>query len=186
MKLLHSKESFRQAFSLRPTSQNWYESHKILALSSLLLTPSKYLSDTLINCLISLLHSNDTNLFLNLHPNGVIPSEAQDTPLALITKPHCQSSIPNRKPILAATSAPYPMPINLSTVTKEPSGNLASKLKSSASSGVPHRSRKTSTLASLHEFDIHSSKDSDDSLDDLEDDEDDDVEDEDSGSSLSG
>lgn len=94
------------------------------------------------------------------------------------------------------------MPINLSTGTKE-SGNLASPLKSSASSGVPHRSRKTSTLTSLHagkshpktnscclvrgsESDIHSNKDSDDSLDDLDDDEDDDIEDEDSGSSLSG
>lgn len=94
------------------------------------------------------------------------------------------------------------MPINLSTGAKERLGNSASPLKSSASSGVAHRSRKTSTLASLHaakshpktkssclvrdsESDIHSSKDSDDSLDDLDDD-DDDIEDEDSGSSLSG
>ncbi|XP_026231800.1 bromodomain adjacent to zinc finger domain protein 2B isoform X3 [Anabas testudineus] len=162
MKLLHSEESLRQAFSLRPTSQN----------------------------------CTDSNLFLNRRPNGVIHGKAQDAPL-----PHSHSSIRNRKLVLAATSPHYPVPINLSTGAKERLGNSASPLKSSASSGVAHRSRKTSTLASLHaakshpktkssclvrdsESDIHSSKDSDDSLDDLDDD-DDDIEDEDSGSSLS-
>lgn len=101
------------------------------------------------------------------------------------------------------------MPINLSIGTKEPSGSAASPLKS----GVSHRSRKTTTLRSLHsgkdfskhpcsplelvrrsESDIRSSKDSEDSLeddldDDIDDDEeedDDDIEDEDTGTSLSG
>lgn len=84
-----------------------------------------------------------------------------------------------------------------------PSGNSTSPFKSSASLGAANRSRKTSTLTSLHagkthpknnfsclvrgsESDIHSSKDSDDSLDDLDDDDEDGTEDEDSGSSLSG
>ncbi|XP_018557852.1 bromodomain adjacent to zinc finger domain protein 2B isoform X3 [Lates calcarifer] len=178
---IHSKDSFKQAFSLRPLSKN----------------------------------CNDTNLFLKHHPNGVIHSEVQDAPLALITKPRSQSSTPNStpnsKPLLAATTPPYPMPINLSTGTKEPSGSSVSPFKSSPSSA--HGSRKTKTPKSLHagkslpktnssyspvdlvrgsESDIHSSKELDsDSLgedyDDDDDDEDDedDINDEDSGSSLS-
>ncbi|XP_071328889.1 bromodomain adjacent to zinc finger domain protein 2B-like isoform X2 [Trachinotus anak] len=173
---LHSKDSFKQTFSLQPSSQN----------------------------------CNDTNLFLSHHPNGAIHNEVQDAPLALITKPRSQSSTPNSKPLLAATSPSYPMPINLSTGTKEPSGTSSvSSVKSSASSGLAHGSRKTKTPRFLHagkslpktnspcppvdsvrgsESDIHSSKDSDsDSLgDDFDDDEDDeDIEDEDSFSSLS-
>ncbi|KAM9347625.1 bromodomain adjacent to zinc finger domain protein 2B [Symphorus nematophorus] len=147
---------------------------------------------------------NDTNLFLNHHhhPNGVIHSAVQDAPLALITKPRSQSSTPGSKPLLAAASPPYPMPINLSTGTKEISGSSASPLKSFASSGIAHTPRKTKSPKSLHagkslsktscppadllrssESDIHSSKDSDDSLGD--DFDEDDIEDEDSGSSLS-
>uniref|UniRef100_A0A3B4V579 Bromodomain adjacent to zinc finger domain 2B n=1 Tax=Seriola dumerili TaxID=41447 RepID=A0A3B4V579_SERDU len=204
---LHSKDSFKQTFSLQPSSQNWYKSYKNSASSSPLLIPPKY--------------SNDTNLFLNHRPNGAIHSEVQDAPLALITKPRSQSSTPNSKPLLAATSPSYPMPINLSTGTKEPSSSSASPLKSSASSGLAHGARKTKISKSLHagkslpktnpsclpvdlvrgsESDIHSSKDSDsdslgDDFDDEDDDDDDDddddeddeddIEDEDSGSSLS-
>uniref|UniRef100_A0A4W6FVB0 Bromodomain adjacent to zinc finger domain 2B n=1 Tax=Lates calcarifer TaxID=8187 RepID=A0A4W6FVB0_LATCA len=211
---IHSKDSFKQAFSLRPLSKNWYKSHKNPAFSSSLTTP-KYSSGTMRSNLLSLSHSNDTNLFLKHHPNGVIHSEVQDAPLALITKPRSQSSTPNStpnsKPLLAATTPPYPMPINLSTGTKEPSGSSVSPFKSSPSSA--HGSRKTKTPKSLHagkslpktnssyspvdlvrgsESDIHSSKELDsDSLgedyDDDDDDEDDedDINDEDSGSSLS-
>uniref|UniRef100_A0A4W6FTI0 Bromodomain adjacent to zinc finger domain 2B n=1 Tax=Lates calcarifer TaxID=8187 RepID=A0A4W6FTI0_LATCA len=214
-KPIHSKDSFKQAFSLRPLSKNWYKSHKNPAFSSSLTTP-KYSSGTMRSNLLSLSHSNDTNLFLKHHPNGVIHSEVQDAPLALITKPRSQSSTPNStpnsKPLLAATTPPYPMPINLSTGTKEPSGSSVSPFKSSPSSA--HGSRKTKTPKSLHagkslpktnssyspvdlvrgsESDIHSSKELDsDSLgedyDDDDDDEDDedDINDEDSGSSLSG
>uniref|UniRef100_A0A3Q1FY71 Bromodomain adjacent to zinc finger domain 2B n=1 Tax=Acanthochromis polyacanthus TaxID=80966 RepID=A0A3Q1FY71_9TELE len=160
--------------------------------------------------LLSLPIRSDTNLFLNLHPNGAIQSAVQDAPLALITKPRSQSSTanstPNSKPLLAATSPPYPMPINLSTGTKEKLGSSASPLKPSASSGLPPKSKKTTKilhagknstktssscppvdLARGSESDIHSSKDSDDSLaDDYDDDDDDDyeddIEDEDSGS----
>uniref|UniRef100_A0A671YXZ5 Bromodomain adjacent to zinc finger domain 2B n=1 Tax=Sparus aurata TaxID=8175 RepID=A0A671YXZ5_SPAAU len=157
----------------------------------------QHLSDTLINHLSSLPHSNDNNLFLNHHhPNGVIHSAVQDAPLALITKPRSQSSVPASKPLHAATSPPYPMPINLSTSTKDITQRSASKLKSSASSGVGHKPRKSPKslsksnssrplvdLVRSSESDIHSSKDSDDSLgDDYDDDDGDDIEDEDSGS----
>ncbi|XP_070770351.1 bromodomain adjacent to zinc finger domain protein 2B [Enoplosus armatus] len=207
---LHSKESVKQAFSLRPKTKNWYKSHKNSASSSSLQTPHKYSSDTLSSHLLSLPHSNDANLFLNHQPNGVIHSAVQDAPLALIAKPRSQSSTPSRRPLLAAASPPYLMPINLSTGTKEMSGSSASPLKCSASSGLARRPRKAKTPKSLYagkslsktnsscppvdlvrssESDIHSSKDSDDSLgDDYDDDDEDDEEDigdEDSGSSLS-
>ncbi|XP_059199016.1 bromodomain adjacent to zinc finger domain protein 2B-like [Centropristis striata] len=154
---------------------------------------------------------NDNNLFLNHHLNGVMHSAVQDAPLALITKPRSQRSSPSSKLLhQGAASPPCPMPMNLSMGTKEMSGSSASSLKSSASSGLAHKPRKTSTpkcvragkslsksnascppLDSLRgsESDIHSSKDSDDSLgDDLDDDDEDDeddMKDEDSGSSLS-
>ncbi|KAG7227522.1 hypothetical protein INR49_005337, partial [Caranx melampygus] len=102
----HSKDSFKQTFSLQPSSQN----------------------------------CSDTNLFLNHRPNGAIHSEDQDAPLALISKPHSQSSTPNSKPPLAATSPSYPMPINLSTGTKEPPGSSPSPFKISALSGLAHES----------------------------------------------
>uniref|UniRef100_A0A3B4EYS2 Bromodomain adjacent to zinc finger domain 2B n=1 Tax=Pundamilia nyererei TaxID=303518 RepID=A0A3B4EYS2_9CICH len=144
------------------------------------------------------LHISSSNMFLNLYPNGAINGAVQDAPLALITKPRIQSSTPNSKPLLAATSPPCSMPINLSTGTKEMLDSSASPLKTSASSEP--RSRKTTQtvhsgrsltrtntsclpvdLVRGSEPDIHSSKNSDDSLgDDYDDDED-----EDSGSSFS-
>uniref|UniRef100_UPI0037E82B33 bromodomain adjacent to zinc finger domain protein 2B n=1 Tax=Semicossyphus pulcher TaxID=241346 RepID=UPI0037E82B33 len=198
---LHSKDPMKQASSLHPKSHDRYRSS---ASSS---SYEEHWSDTLSSHLLSFPHSHDTNLFLSRHINGVSQSAVQDAPLALITKPRSQTSnSPSSKPLLAATSPPYPVPINLSTGTKDMSGSSSSSLKSSASSGLAHRPRKTSK--SLHagkslsktslsrppvesirgsESDIHSSKDSDDSLgdDDDDDDEDDDIEDEDSGSSLS-
>uniref|UniRef100_A0A8D3AJX5 Bromodomain adjacent to zinc finger domain 2B n=1 Tax=Scophthalmus maximus TaxID=52904 RepID=A0A8D3AJX5_SCOMX len=165
-------------------------------------------SDILNSHFLSLPHSNDTNLFLNHRPNGAFHSEVQDAPLALITKPRSQSSTLNNKPLLAATSPSDPMPINLSTCSKEPSGSSASLLKSSASARPAQGPRETKTSKYLHtgrslpktltscapvdlvrgsESDMHSSKDSDsDSLgDDFDEDDEDDIEDEDSGSSLS-
>lgn len=204
-KPLHSKDSAKKAFSLRPKIHNWNKSHKNSAPSSALPTPHKHSSDTLSSRLRALPHGNDTNLFLEHHSNGGIQGAVQDAPLALITKPRSHSSTPSSKPLLAATSPPYPMPINLSTGTKEMTGSSASPLKSSASSGLAHRPRKTKTPKSLKagkslhktnspclpvdlvrssESDINSSKDSEDSLGD--DDDEDDIEDEDSGSSLSG
>lgn len=138
--------------------------------------------------LLSLPYSNDANLFP--HPNGEIHNTVQGVPLALINKPRNQSS----KLLLAASSPPNSMPLNLSTSTKQPS------LKSSPSLGLVCRPGKTlhsgNTLNKVDsscppvdlfrgsETDIYSNKDSDDSLGDYYDE--DDVEDEDSGSSLSG
>ncbi|XP_034549339.1 bromodomain adjacent to zinc finger domain protein 2B isoform X3 [Notolabrus celidotus] len=204
---LHSKNPVRQASSLPPKSHDRYK-------SSASSSGDKPWSDPLRSHLLSLQHSNDTNLFLSGPLNGLNHNAVQEAPLALITKPRSQSSSsPARKPLLAASSPPYPMPINLSTGTKEMSGSSSSSLKSSASSVLAHRSRKTKTTKSLKagsslsktsptcppvdsvqgsESDIHSSKDSDDSLgDDCDDDDDDDddegdeTEDGDSGSSLS-
>uniref|UniRef100_A0A669BL35 Bromodomain adjacent to zinc finger domain 2B n=1 Tax=Oreochromis niloticus TaxID=8128 RepID=A0A669BL35_ORENI len=145
------------------------------------------------------LHISSSNMFLNLYPNGAINGAVQDAPLALITRPRIQSSAPNSKPLLAATSPPCSMPINLSTGTKEMLDSSASPLKTSASS-EPRSRKTTKTVHSGKSLtrtntsclpvdlvrgsvpDIHSSKNSDDSLgDDYDDDED-----EDSGSSFSG
>uniref|UniRef100_A0A668AXU0 Bromodomain adjacent to zinc finger domain 2B n=1 Tax=Myripristis murdjan TaxID=586833 RepID=A0A668AXU0_9TELE len=147
------------------------------------------------------LHSNHTNLFLNHHPNGVIHnSTVQDAPLALITKPRSQSRASSSKPLVAATSPPFPMPVNLSTGIKEPLGPSAAPLKASTSSGLAHRPRKNKTPRPLlggkslsksnlscsavdliigTESDIPSSKDSDDSFGEEEDDDDDDDEEDD-------
>lgn len=177
---------------MRHKEQDWYKSHETSG-SSL---------DTFSSHLLSLPHSNETNLFMNHHPNGAIHSSVQDAPLALVIKPRSQGSGPSSKPLLAASSPHFSMPTNLSTSTREPSGSSAAPRKSSAPLGFAHTSRKRKipkskidssclpvNLVRSSESDIHSSKDSDDSLgDDYDDDEDDedDVEDEDSGSSLSG
>ncbi|KAM3607451.1 uncharacterized protein V6R79_008004 [Siganus canaliculatus] len=173
---VHSTDAVKEVFSPRPKSKN----------------------------------CNNTNLFLkhkHQHPNGVIHNAVQDTPLALITKPRSQSSggSPVSKPLFAATSSPYPMPINLSIGARDTSSSSSPSLKSHGSSGVAHMVKKTKSPRSLQagksvfkatspcppvdlvrssESDIHSSKDSDDSLGDNDDDEDD-MEDDDTGSSLS-
>ncbi|XP_072253218.1 bromodomain adjacent to zinc finger domain protein 2B isoform X3 [Leuresthes tenuis] len=196
---VHSKDSVKQASSVRPKSQSWYENHNsdFLRCGCYLII----LSDTLIINLLSLPINSDTNLFLNLHPDAAV----QDAPLALITKP--RSQICQTKPHSAATSPPFPMPINLSTGTKEMSRSSASTLQFSAPSGVASQSRKaarvvyagkslpktnsscaTVDLTKRSESDFHSGKDSDDSLEenyDDDDDDEDDFEDEDSGSSFS-
>lgn len=166
----------------------------------------EHFANTLSSLLLSLPCSDDRNLFLIPHPNGGIPAAVQDAPLALITKPRSQSTTPSSKPLPAATSPPYPIPINLKTGTEEMSGNFGFLLKSSDSSGVAHASRKTPRslctgkslsktnsscplvdLVRSSESDIHSSRESDDSSgDDHNDENNDDLEDEDSGSSLSG
>lgn len=122
-------------------------------------------------------------------PHPELPAAVQDAPLALITKPRSQSSTPCSKPLMAATSPPYPIPINLKTGTEGMSGNFGFPLKSSHSSVVAHALRKTPQVdyARSSESDIHSSRESEDSSGDNHNDENnDDLENEDSGSSLSG
>uniref|UniRef100_A0AAY5K523 Bromodomain adjacent to zinc finger domain 2B n=1 Tax=Esox lucius TaxID=8010 RepID=A0AAY5K523_ESOLU len=136
-------------------------------------------------------------------PNGVIHSTVQDAPLALITKPRSsQGRTPDSKPLLAATSPPFSMPVNLSTGTKEQSSPaLAHRAGKSKAPPKGLRTGKCTSESQTHlvhslaelfrntESDIPSSKDSDDSVEEEEeedDDDDDDVEDEDSDDSLSG
>uniref|UniRef100_A0A674EVE0 Bromodomain adjacent to zinc finger domain 2B n=1 Tax=Salmo trutta TaxID=8032 RepID=A0A674EVE0_SALTR len=158
-------------------------------------------------------HTNHSNLFLassllGAHPKGVIHSKVQDAPMALITKP--RSSSQNRStinnPLLAATSPPFSMPVNLSTGHKEHSSGALGWV--STSPGLAHRAGKSKAQQkALHtgkgisqsqthlvqsqvelfrgtESDIPSSKDSDDSVEDDEHDDEDDEED--SDDSLSG
>ncbi|KAM8856300.1 bromodomain adjacent to zinc finger domain protein 2B-like isoform 2-T4 [Spinachia spinachia] len=203
LKSFHLKQpldSTMQAFNLRPKSQSWYKSPKNPVSPSSLLTEHNKSSDTFSSHSLSLPHSNHTNPFLNHHLNGVSHNAVQDAPLALITKPRSHGSTPSSKPLLAATSPAHFMPMNLSTCAKDMSGSSASPLKSSASSALSPRPKKTSTPKSKNEgdrlaktkapcpapdavrgseSDIHSGRDSDDSLEDEDD------EDEDSGSSLS-
>ncbi|XP_047227379.1 bromodomain adjacent to zinc finger domain protein 2B isoform X4 [Girardinichthys multiradiatus] len=147
----------------------------------------------------------DPNQFLNPHPHRAISTACQDAPLALMTKPGIQTSSPNSRPLLAATSPPYLTPINLSTGTNEMSDTSASPLKTSAPSGlvpesikfasVLHGGWKPAEISSCRKPvdltkswpDFHSSKASENSSGDDED-EDEDEENgvgKDSGSSLS-
>uniref|UniRef100_A0A8C7F0I0 Bromodomain adjacent to zinc finger domain 2B n=1 Tax=Oncorhynchus kisutch TaxID=8019 RepID=A0A8C7F0I0_ONCKI len=194
-----SQEHFKQAFPLPVMHQDLFKSlkKKKMAASSL---PSP--------------HTNHSNLFLassllGAHPKGVIHSIVQDAPLALITKP--RSSSQNRSTInnslLAATSPPFSMPVNLSTGHKEHSSGALGW--ASTSPGLAHRAGKSKTQQkALHtgkgisqsqthlvqsqvelfrgtESDIPSSKDSDDSVEDEDDEHDDDDDEEDSDDSLS-
>uniref|UniRef100_A0A674EWA7 Bromodomain adjacent to zinc finger domain 2B n=1 Tax=Salmo trutta TaxID=8032 RepID=A0A674EWA7_SALTR len=159
-------------------------------------------------------HTNHSNLFLassllGAHPKGVIHSKVQDAPMALITKP--RSSSQNRStinnPLLAATSPPFSMPVNLSTGHKEHSSGALGWV--STSPGLAHRAGKSKAQQkALHtgkgisqsqthlvqsqvelfrgtESDIPSSKDSDDSVEDDEHDDEDDEEDSDDSLSES-
>uniref|UniRef100_A0A668AG70 Bromodomain adjacent to zinc finger domain 2B n=1 Tax=Myripristis murdjan TaxID=586833 RepID=A0A668AG70_9TELE len=205
--LSSSPKHFPPSTSPKHISQSSSPKHNSLSSSPKPLAQSSHI--------LPQLHSNHTNLFLNHHPNGVIHnSTVQDAPLALITKPRSQSRASSSKPLVAATSPPFPMPVNLSTGIKEPLGPSAAPLKASTSSGLAHRPRKNKTPRPLlggkslsksnlscsavdliigTESDIPSSKDSDDSFgeeeddddDDDEEDDEDDVDDEDSVGSLS-
>uniref|UniRef100_A0A8C7CD88 Bromodomain adjacent to zinc finger domain 2B n=1 Tax=Oncorhynchus kisutch TaxID=8019 RepID=A0A8C7CD88_ONCKI len=203
------QEHFKQAFPLPVMHQDLFKSlkkKKMAASSSSSLTPSSHRLPSP--------HTNHSNLFLassllGAHPKGVIHSIVQDAPLALITKP--RSSSQNRSTInnslLAATSPPFSMPVNLSTGHKEHSSGALGW--ASTSPGLAHRAGKSKTQQkALHtgkgisqsqthlvqsqvelfrgtESDIPSSKDSDDSVEDEDDEHDDDDDEEDSDDSLS-
>lgn len=160
-------------------------------------------------------HSSDTKLFLVHHPNGVIPTAAQDAPLALTTTTRNQNGSSNssssnssnssssRSPAAAATSPPFPVTVHQKTKTL---GSFGSLLRSSSSLDVtlasrkraapvrPRKSPAKSSLAGLlgasaqsSKCDVHRWRDSDESSgEEHEEEDDDDLEDEDSGSSLSG
>lgn len=180
MKSLHSLDPVKQAFPHGPQAQNWYT--PFIVATGTFLRSACVVTDRLSS------RSNDTNLFLSRHPNGAMPGAVQDAPLALITKPRSQGL----RPPQSCPSPPYPMPINLSTSSKDSSGSSSSPVKPQQ----PRKSRNPKPLSlskavspahavRSRESDLLSSKDSDDSLGDDYDDEDD-MEDDDSGSSLSG
>uniref|UniRef100_A0A4W6CZP6 Bromodomain adjacent to zinc finger domain 2B n=1 Tax=Lates calcarifer TaxID=8187 RepID=A0A4W6CZP6_LATCA len=140
--------------------------------------------------------NNHSNLFLSSallglpephHPNGIIQSTTQDTPLALITKPRKDSASQGKSP--QCDSDAGAMPVNLSTG--------ASRTQATAQAGPPSQPPTTSPHATGHgsrknktpKAGLPANKESDDSGDD-DDDEDDDLEEEedeeDSDDSLSG
>ncbi|KAM9448079.1 bromodomain adjacent to zinc finger domain protein 2B-like isoform 2-T2 [Salvelinus alpinus] len=210
-----SQEHFKQAFPLPVMRQDLFKSpkkKKMAASSSSSLAPPKLSPETPSSHRLPSPHTNHSNLFLassllGAHPKGVIHSKVQDSPLALINKP--RSSSQNRStinnPLLAATSPPFPMPVNLSTGHKEHSSGALGW--ASTSPGLAHRAGKSKAqqkalhtgkgISQTHlvqsqvelfrgtESDIPSSKDSDDSDSDDEHDDDDDDEEEDSDDSLS-
>ncbi|XP_045062498.1 bromodomain adjacent to zinc finger domain protein 2B-like isoform X3 [Coregonus clupeaformis] len=218
-----SQEHFKQAFPLPLMHQDLFKSQKkkkmAASSSSSSLAPPKLSSETPSSHGLPSPHTNHSNLFLassllGPHPNGVIHSTVQEAPLALITKPRSssQSRSTINNPLLAATSPPFSMPVNLSTGHKEHSSGALGW--ASTSPGLAHRDGKSKAQhKALHtgkgvsqsqthlvqslvelfrdtESDIPSSKDSDDSVEDEDDehdddDEDDDDDEEDSDDSLS-
>ncbi|NWI84582.1 BAZ2B protein, partial [Pitta sordida] len=149
-------------------------------------------------------HSNPflTNALLGNHqPNGVIQSVIQEAPLALTmkAKPQTKSS----ESVAISSSAPFSLPVNLSTSGKKPAGNQTPVMPSTspvlpgsgkdkaisnnAGNTVKPQHRLHSAKLVVEQFrgvdsDAPSSKDSDDSNDDDDDDEDEDEDDEDDDS----
>ncbi|XP_034076797.1 bromodomain adjacent to zinc finger domain protein 2B isoform X3 [Gymnodraco acuticeps] len=100
--------------------------------------------------------NNHSNLFLSSallglpephHPNGVIQSITQDTPLALITKPRKESASQGKSP--QCDSDPGSMPVNLSTGASRTHGGAQAGPPTQASTTSPHAtghgSRKNKT-----------------------------------------
>uniref|UniRef100_A0A087YDD1 Bromodomain adjacent to zinc finger domain, 2Ba n=1 Tax=Poecilia formosa TaxID=48698 RepID=A0A087YDD1_POEFO len=156
--------------------------------------------------------NNHSNLFLSSallglpephHPNGVIQSTTQDTPLALITKPRKDAASQGRSP--QPNSDAGSMPVNLSTgPSRTPASAQAgppSQPPTTSPHATGHTSRKSKTpkvkgqtpapgqnhlVQSLVDLfrggepaGLPANKESDDSGDDDDDDEDDDLEEED-------
>ncbi|KAM6985023.1 bromodomain adjacent to zinc finger domain protein 2B-like [Aplochiton taeniatus] len=192
-----SHEHFKQDLPIPLKKQNK------MSASSSLLPHSKLPSESLGSWGAPSSHSN---LFLpssllgqhQRYANGVVHSMVQDAPLALITKPRSQSRALGGKALLAATSPSIPLPVNLSTGTKEPPDSFGPGPHASTSLDLSQRPRKNKTPKALQtvkglskshlshslgnlvkdtESDILSSKDTDDSSgeddDDLDDDDDD-------------
>ncbi|KAM6078650.1 bromodomain adjacent to zinc finger domain protein 2B isoform 4-T4 [Theristicus caerulescens] len=149
-------------------------------------------------------HSNPflTNALLGNHqPNGVIQSVIQEAPLALTTKLKSQTKI--NESVAISSSAPFSLPVNLSSCGKKTTGNRTPVMPSTspvlpgsgkdktvsnnAVNAVKTQHRLHSAKLVVEQFrgvdsDAPSSKDSDDSNDDDDDDEDEDEDDEDDDS----
>ncbi|XP_060033834.1 bromodomain adjacent to zinc finger domain protein 2B isoform X16 [Erinaceus europaeus] len=139
-----------------------------------------------------------TNALLGNHqPNGVIQSVIQEAPLALTTKTKMPSKISEN--IAAASSIPFPSPVNLSTSGKRTPGNQTTAMPSASPTlhnqgkekavgnnlntvKTQHHSHPTKSLVEQFrgtDSDIPSSKDSEDSNEDEEEDDEEEDEDED-------
>ncbi|CAB1328440.1 unnamed protein product, partial [Coregonus sp. 'balchen'] len=177
-----SQEHFKQAFPLPLMHQDLFKSQKkkkmAASSSSSSLAPPKLSSETPSSHGLPSPHTNHSNLFLassllGPHPNGVIHSTVQEAPLALITKPRSssQSRSTINNPLLAATSPPFSMPVNLSTGHKEHSSGALGW--ASTSPGLAHRDGKSKAQhKALHtgkESESNLESDSDCSEDDVKD-----------------
>ncbi|XP_010185753.1 PREDICTED: bromodomain adjacent to zinc finger domain protein 2B, partial [Mesitornis unicolor] len=199
------REQYKQTFpaaQLKKQESNRSLKKVIAALSSPKPTPGSPAHQKLTS-----LENNHSNPFLtnallgNHQPNGVIQSVIQEAPLALTTKPKSQTKV--NESAAVSSSAPFSLPVNLSTCGKKPAGTRTPVMASTspvipgsgkdkpvsnnAVNAVKTQHRLHSAKLVVEQFrgvdsDAPSSKDSDDSNDDDDDDEDEDEDDEDDDS----
>uniref|UniRef100_A0A8C3R0Y1 Bromodomain adjacent to zinc finger domain protein 2B n=1 Tax=Cyanoderma ruficeps TaxID=181631 RepID=A0A8C3R0Y1_9PASS len=205
------REQYKQTFPAAQLKKQ--ESSKSLKKVIAALSSPKPTSSSPAHQKLTSLENNHSNPFLtnallgNHQPNGVIQSVIQEAPLALTTKPKPQTKI--NESVAISSSAPFPLPINLSACGKKTTGNRTAVMPSTspvlpgsgkdkavsnnAVNAVKPQHRLHSAKLVVEQFrgvdsDAPSSKDSDDSNDDDDDDEDEDEDDEedDSDDSQSG
>ncbi|NWU97113.1 BAZ2B protein, partial [Upupa epops] len=195
------REQYKQTF---PTAQlKKQESSKNLKKVIAALSSPKPTSSSPAHQKLTSLENNHSNPFLtnallgNHQPNGVIQSVIQEAPLALTTKPKSQTKV--NESVAISSSAPFSLPVNLSTSGKKTTGNRTPVMPSTspvlpgsgkekpvsnnAVNAVKPHHHLHSSKPVVEQFrgvdsDAPSSKDSDDSNDDDDDDEDEDEDDE--------
>uniref|UniRef100_A0A8D2PQR4 Bromodomain adjacent to zinc finger domain 2B n=1 Tax=Zosterops lateralis melanops TaxID=1220523 RepID=A0A8D2PQR4_ZOSLA len=195
------REQYKQTFPAAQLKKQ--ESSKSLKKVIAALSSPKPTSSSPAHQKLTSLENNHSNPFLtnallgNHQPNGVIQSVIQEAPLALTTKPKPQTKI--NESVAISSSAPFPLPINLSACGKKTTGNRTAVMPSTspvlpgsgkdkavsnnAVNAVKPQHRLHSPKLVAEQFrgvdsDAPSSKDSDDSNDDDDDDEDEDEDDE--------
>uniref|UniRef100_A0A8C3QY67 Bromodomain adjacent to zinc finger domain protein 2B n=1 Tax=Cyanoderma ruficeps TaxID=181631 RepID=A0A8C3QY67_9PASS len=195
------REQYKQTFPAAQLKKQ--ESSKSLKKVIAALSSPKPTSSSPAHQKLTSLENNHSNPFLtnallgNHQPNGVIQSVIQEAPLALTTKPKPQTKI--NESVAISSSAPFPLPINLSACGKKTTGNRTAVMPSTspvlpgsgkdkavsnnAVNAVKPQHRLHSAKLVVEQFrgvdsDAPSSKDSDDSNDDDDDDEDEDEDDE--------
>ncbi|CAN0158871.1 unnamed protein product [Bubo scandiacus] len=199
------REQYKQTFPAAQLKKQ--ESSKNLKKVIAALSSPKPTSSSPAHQKLTSLENNHSNPFLtnallgNHQPNGVIQSVIQEAPLALTTKLKSQSKI--NESVAISSSAPFSLPVNLSTCGKKTTGNRTPVMPSTspvlpgsgkdkpvsnnAVNAVKTQHRLHSAKLVVEQFrgvdsDAPSSKDSDDSNDDDDDDEDEDEDDEDDDS----
>ncbi|NXI40574.1 BAZ2B protein, partial [Galbula dea] len=199
------REQYKQTFPAAQLKKQ--ESSKNLKKVIAALSSPKQTSSSPAHQKLSSLENNHSNPFLtnallgNHQPNGVIQSVIQEAPLALTTKLKSQTKI--NESVAISSSAPFSLPVNLSTCVKKTTGNRTPVMPSTspvlpgsgkdkpvsnnAVNAVKTQHRLHSAKLVVEQFrgvdsDAPSSKDSDDSNDDDDDDDDEDEDDEDDDS----